>query len=379
MIDSKLIMVEGLPSTGKTTNARFIHIQLERNRINAEWIHEVAMPHPVLFFDEVGMTYGEYDRFIELYPESADILHHVAVFRNETVGIHLPEIQWNYKDEMNENVYQALLEYDVWNFPLDVYVKFALEKWERFTEKALSTWDKVFIMDSAIFQFQIFSFLFKNRPYEELQYFIKQIIEIIKPLKPCLIYLHRENTEATIDYLENDRGASYLEYIWNRDKDQPYYAGKMPGAESFRQFLRDYAGMAAKLFDSFPANKTSLDISDGNWTCRENEMLSFLGISRMPSPDAFPPNGVYTNETLGLVIRVDGLTITDPTEKTRKIFPKSHNEFYVDWLPTVLRFEDKKIVIAGSQICERWTTTGMIYEKTDNIHPVDRLSAPFST
>jgi thymidylate kinase len=45
MIDSQLIMVEGLPSTGKTTNARFIHIQLERNNLKAEWIHEVAMPH----------------------------------------------------------------------------------------------------------------------------------------------------------------------------------------------------------------------------------------------------------------------------------------------------------------------------------------------
>lgn len=363
MIDSQLIMLEGLPSTGKTTNARFIHIQLERNNIKAEWIHEVAMPHPVLFFDEVGMTYGEYDRFIKAYPEAADILNNIAVFKKNTVGIHLPEIQWNYKEEISENVYQALLEFDVWNFPLDVYKKFALEKWMHFTEKSLKNKDKIYIIDSAIFQFQIFSFLFKNRPYEELQSFIDQIVEIIKPLNPCLIYLHRENTEATIDYLENDRGTSYLEYIWNRDKAQPYYTGKLPGAESFKQFLRDYAGMADLLFDSFPANKISLEISDGNWTCREDEMLSFLDVNRIPSPDAFPPNGVYTNETLGFVISVDGLSITDPTEKTRGIFPKSHNEFYVDWLPTILRFEDKKIIITGSQICERWTTTGMIYNK----------------
>lgn len=363
MIDSQLIMLEGLPSTGKTTNARFIHIQLERNNINAEWIHEVAMPHPVLFFDEVGMTYDEYDRFNKAYPEAADILNNIAIFKKSTVGIHLPEIQWNYKDEIGENVYQALLEFDVWNFPLDVYQKFALEKWAHFTEKALKNQDEVYIIDSAIFQFQIFSFLFKNRPYEELQNFIDQIADIIQPLNPCLIYFHRKNTEATIDYLENDRGTSYLEYIWHRDKAQPYYTGKPPGAGSFKQFLRDYAGMADLLFDSFPANKISLEISDGNWACREDEMLSFLNVNRIPSPDAFPQNGIYTNVNLGFVIRVDGLSITDPTEKTRKLFPKSHNEFYVDWLPTVLRFEDKRIIISGSQICERWTTTGMIYSK----------------
>lgn len=363
MIDSQLIMLEGLPSTGKTTKARFIHIQLERNNINAKWIHEVAMPHPVLFFDEVGLTYDEYDKFIKTYPEASDTLNNIAVFKESTVGIHLPEIQWYYINKIGENVYQSLLEFDVWKFPLDVYKKFALEKWVHFTEKALKNREEVYIIDSALFQFQIFTFLFKNRSYVELQSFINQIIEIIQPLNPCLLYLYRDNTEATIDYLEKDRGTSYLDYLWNRDKAQPYYAGKPPGAESFKQFLRDYAGMADLLFDSFPANKLSLEISDGNWGCHEDEMLSFLDINRIPNPDTFPKNGVYTNEALNFLIKVEGLSFIDPTGQTRKLFPKSHNEFYVDWLPTVLRFEDTRIIISGSQICERWTTTGMIYSK----------------
>ena len=366
MIDSHLIMLEGMPSTGKTTNSRFIHIQLERNNINAEWIHEVAMPQPVLFFDEVGFTYDEYEKFIKKYPKAADILNNIAVFKKSTVGIHLPEIQWNYIDEIGEDVYQALLEFDVWNFSLDVYKKFALEKWAYFIENALKNRDEVYIIDSALFQFQIFTFLFKNRPFEELQAFINQIIEIIKPLNPCLIYLYRDNTETTIDYLENDRGTSYLDYLWNRDKAQPYYIGKPAGAESFKQFLRDYAGMAELLFDSFPENKISLEISDGNWISREDEMLSFLDLNRIQSPDTLPQNGVYTNEELNFVISVDGLSFTDPTGQIRKLFPKSHNEFYVDWLPTILRFDDEKIIISGSQVSERWTKTGLIYKKHIN-------------
>ena len=363
MIDSQLIMLEGLPSTGKTTNARFIHIQLERNNINAEWIHEVAMPHPVLFFDEAGLTHDEYEKFIKTYPEAADILNKIAVFRKSTVGIDSFEIEWNYKGEIGEQVYHSLRDFNIWNFSPDKYKKFALEKWAHFVEKALKNREEVYIIDSAIFQFQIFTFLFKNRPYEELQNFIDRITEIIQPLNPCLIYLYRENTEATIDYLEKDRGTSYLEYLWNRDKAQPYYTGRPPGAESFKQFLRDYAGMADLLFDSFPAKKLSLEISDGNWVCREDEMLSFLDINRISTPEAFPPNGVYKNGALNFVINVDGLSFIDPTGQTRKLFPKSRNEFYIDWLPTVLRFEDEKIVISGSQICERWTTTGMIYKK----------------
>ena len=356
-------MLEGLPSTGKTTNARLIHIQLERNNVNVKWIHEVAMPHPVLFFDEVGFTFDEFDQFLSKYPEASDILNNVAVFRESTVGIHLPEIQWNYMDKISEEVYQALLDFDVWKFPLDVYKMFALEKWAYFTEQAIEKADEVYVIDSAIFQFQIFTFLFKNRPFEELKNFIDEITNIINPLNPCLFFLHRENTEATIDYLENDRGTSYLEYIWSRDKDQPYYAEKPPGTESFKQFLRDYADMAGLLFEIFPFNKLTLEISDGNWVHHEDKMLSFLGINRIKSPEALPSDGTYTNGVLGFSIKVDGLSIVDPKGIPRKLFPKSQNEFYVDWLPTVLRFEENCIVISGLQVCEHWTKMGLVYER----------------
>ena len=141
-----------------------------------------------------------------------------------------------------------------------------------------------------------------------------------------------------------------------------FRSGKAPGVESFKQFLRDYAGMANMLFKSFSMTKLSLEISDGNWACCEDEMLSFLDVNRIPSPNAFPQNGVYTNEALDFAIKVDGLSLIDPTGQKRRLFPKSQNEFYVDWLPTVLWFEDEKIIISGSQICERWTTTGMVYE-----------------
>jgi len=166
MIDTQLIMLEGLPSTGKTTNARFIHIQLERNNINAKWIHEVANPHPLSFFDEAGLTNDEYDKFIKTYPKAADILNNIAVFKESTVGIPFPEIEWYYLDIIGEDVYQALRKFDAWDFPVDVHKKFALEKWANFTEKALGNRDEAYIVDSAFFQFQIFTFLFENRPYE---------------------------------------------------------------------------------------------------------------------------------------------------------------------------------------------------------------------
>ena len=43
----KLIIVEGLSGSGKSIMAHFIARQLQHNRIDADWVHEGEVPHPV--------------------------------------------------------------------------------------------------------------------------------------------------------------------------------------------------------------------------------------------------------------------------------------------------------------------------------------------
>ena len=232
MIDTKLIILEGLPATGKTTISQFLQIQLERNDHNVKWLHEVAHPHPTIFIPD-GFVLSEQ------------------------------------------------------------YKKLALEKWAAFAEKALGNQNEIHIIDSAVFQFYIFWFLLNNAPGTDLENFIREIFIIVEPLKPCLFYLYREDTEASIDFLEQDRGKHDLAKLWKRDKAMPYYSDKPAGAKGFKCFLRDYAATAQALFGAAPCNKASFKIVNGDWTNCKNEMLSFLGIERMESPDCVPVNGVY--------------------------------------------------------------------------------------
>jgi len=303
MINTKLIVLEGLPATGKTTISQFLQIQLERNGRKVNWLHEVADPHPTIFIPD--------------------------------------------------------------GFVLDEqYKKLALEKWADFAEKALRNRDEIHIFDSAVFQCHIFLFLLNNAPHTDLEEFVGEIFHIIEPLKPCLLYLYREDTEASIDYLEKDRGTQDLAKLWKRDKALPYYRDKPKGARGFKQFLRDYARMAQVLFDATACRKVALEVFDGDWTDCKDGMLSFLGIKRMAGPEAFPPNGIYKNAELELEIKIEGLSMRDPVGNTRALIPRAGNEFYVERLPVVLRFESpRRIAIAGTQICERWTTTGTIFIK----------------
>ncbi|MHA1908363.1 MAG: hypothetical protein ACW98Y_13775, partial [Candidatus Thorarchaeota archaeon] len=52
---SKLILIDGIPGSGKSTTANFIHRQLQRNSIESRWFHELENSNP-LFNSEYVQT-----------------------------------------------------------------------------------------------------------------------------------------------------------------------------------------------------------------------------------------------------------------------------------------------------------------------------------
>lgn len=371
MEHTKLIMLEGLPGTGKSTNAYFLLRQLERAGKRARWFHEVARPHPVLFFDEACLSRAEYGAFVRSFPRAQPVLNRVAAYRKNAVGIDLLEIEWNYGEEIGTEALEALRKFDVcMKFPLDLYEEIALEKWACFVERALRVEDRVYLLDSAIFQYQIFTYLLKNAPYEALERLIGRLMDVVRPLNPCLVYFNRENTRDTISFLEETRGKDFMEWMGARDANEPYYGGRPGGAEGHRHFLMDYGDIARRLFERADCRKLGIEVSGQDWPTLENALLAFLGMKRMEDAHALPPDGVYQNEPLGMEIAVDGLSITDPTGKRRALVAKSDREFYVDCLPTVLKFDGAgAMTIAGGQICEQWTTVGTRYVEKNRAMP----------
>lgn len=367
MKNTKLILLEGLPCSGKSTNSGLILRQLERNGFSAEWVHEEARPHPTLFFNEACLSELEYRSFIDKYPEARKVLDEVAVKWKQTYSIDLLEIEWNHLKEFGEDAYKNLQTYDVWNFSLEQYKTVTLEKWRYFVQQASERPNHIIILDSSIFQYQIFTFLLVNAPYKELQSFIDELHTIIGPLNPALIYLYRENGEDSIKYLESVRGTGFLENIWRRDRHNPYYQDRPEGAEGFRQFLLDYDGFAKRLFQSAPCDKLGIDISNNEWQQVEEAILSFLELGRKPSTAHNHFAGLFVNKEHEFKIQVDGLTITDPGNAKKRLIPRTEHEFYIYDSPVVLKFNKggSELIIGGNQLIKRWTTIGTVYIRNE--------------
>ncbi len=364
MKNTKLIMFEGMPGTGKTTNAQFLRIQLERNGKTVKWMHEVARPHPTLFFQEACMTYGEWDAFLQKYPDAAEILEKTAIRRDRTVGFDLLGLEWNYGAQIGETAMEALRQYDVWKFPIEKYREFALDKWTRFVEEAMHEKDVVYILDAGLLQFHIFTFLLQNIAYEELEKFVLTLADLIRPLNPSLIYFYRENPEKSISFLEARRGTAFLEYLWERDKKEAYYKDKPSGAEGARLFLKTYAFAASRLFSRIDFPKLAMEISKQDWKAYERKILSFIEIAYKPDMATIPPRGVYTNTQLHFEIEIDGYNMKDPGGTNRRLIPKSEDAFYVEGLPVIIQFNKTgTVTVVDGQINKRWTSLGTQFIK----------------
>ena len=360
---NRLIMLEGLPGTGKTANSYRLFEQMTRNGRKVRWLHEVSQPHPALFFTEACLTKAEYRLFLEKYPAAADMLSSIAEVRSTTVGIDFLTAARKMPGQEEADWYQALLRYDVMDFPLERYEPAALEKWQAFVSAALRT-DTVYILDSGIFQYQIFTYLLNGAEYARLAGFVRSVIDVLKPLRPALIYLYRENTEDSIAFMERQRGIRDLESTWQRDKGRPYYRNKQQDVTAFFDFLRDYADCASRLYDASDCEKMKIEITAGDWPRYEARMLEFLSIPHQDAPAYRAQDGTYENAALGASFTVRDGIMTDPEGACRRLSPKSSTEFFIEGLPGILCFgENGSATLRGQQIIPRWSESGTVYAR----------------
>ena len=360
---NRLILLEGLPGTGKTTNSYRLYEQLVRNGREVRWLHEVSQPHPTLFFSEACLTKEEYRLFTEKYPEAADMLAGIAEIRASTVGIDYLTAARRLPGQESAAWVQELQRYDVMGFPLERYEPVAQEKWEAFARAALQE-DAIYIMDGGIFQYQIFTYLLNGAEYPRLAGFVRGIMDLLRPLRPALIYLYREEAGDSIAFIEKQRGIGALESTWERDKRRPYYRNKQQDVTAYFDFLKDYADWASRLYDESECEKLRIEVTAQNWDLYEAEMLRFLGIARREAPSFQARDGTYVNAALGASFSIKDGILTDPEGARRRLSAKTPTEFFIEGLPETLCFiGDDAVKLCGQQIIPRWSETGTVYTR----------------
>ena len=216
-MNSRLILVEGIPGVGKTTTARKIKAKLIEEGKDVI-LYEEGMSHPADMAWNACLKEEEYNDFIKKCSKMWEVSKK-SISKEELIS----RIQRQTRIEDNN----VILAYTRIDFPEDCYWSLIgdvaskeicdgrksldefrdihLRRWSKFAEQALLN-DNIYIFECAFLQNHIFELLgVYEKSDEEIYLYLKSLLETVESLSPSIVYIEPSSVEDIIIQAANER------------------------------------------------------------------------------------------------------------------------------------------------------------------------------
>lgn len=198
---AKLLLIEGLPGTGKSTFAD----ALVKANPSIRFYSEISEDHPV-DLHEVAWLNPHTEEFLQIP-------------RNELTTLHNWEegLLVSYRKSKHR---ERLQTFDAYELPFDQHVSIMLKRWKAFVEDVIHE-DTTYLFECAFLQnpFTI-GMISQNVDPDAIASYVKSVAGIIAPLNPFVFYLSHEDVQTSFyeAYDERDKGwqQGFVDYYTNR-------------------------------------------------------------------------------------------------------------------------------------------------------------------
>ncbi|MFT4415907.1 hypothetical protein ACLM5H_18770 [Fredinandcohnia humi] len=276
-MNTKLILIEGIPGSGKTSTAKAINEQLIQKRISSQLFLEGNVNHPADYEWTACLDEPQYERLLEKYLHLEKQIRDYTIQENLLYLIPYGKMEIEQKDDsIPKSFFEDIGKHDVYNLPLTTYCELLLNRWKSFARQAVKE-DPVYIFECAFFQNPINVFLARDdRPFSELRSFLEKLTNIISPLDPVLIYLNQENIEETINRVRKERSPEWFDFVSRYFTQQEF--GKNRGLSGFDgviSYLTSRKEAEKMLLDLLPMETRIIDNSTYDWKKVNQEISRF--------------------------------------------------------------------------------------------------------
>jgi thymidylate kinase len=309
MIDTKLILVEGLPGSGKSTTAQFVSKCLSESGIENKWWYEEEKGHPVYLFNSD-----------ESMKETIDDL-----------------ANGNYRNVINK----------------------ALVQWRVFSD-SLQRMEKVILIDSTFFGYLTWTLFPMDAPIKDIDKYLAEVERIISPCRPILIYFYQSDIYTSLKKICERRGRNTTEqFIHNANESKYGKKRNLTGFDGMVSFWKDYRTFTDNIFAKTRIRKLSIENSEGKWNEYLQQIINFLEISitertNTPSEDIDSFVGIYKSGEITCeiyhnddVLYINGIQQIWPNSR---LLPREGNKFEVESLPINVTFISNKLFITGPRL-----------------------------
>lgn len=285
---AKLILVDGLAGTGKSTTAQHLWLDLVRGGRGAIWFHEHEIGHPIF-------EYGEVEELLQWRPERLEAR--------------------------------------------------VLAGWE---SCAAVDDAMVRIIEGSLFQIPVGVMLAMNVPAARIRAFIRRIDAIVAGHDASLVYLYRPDLRSAFRQIGDTRGEPWLEGMVAALGQSPYgRSHRVRNLDGLIEYYRRQQALIDSVFRRLLTRRIAIDVSAARWDRYQRKMSTFLGIPRTPaspstSSDLLRHAGTYRGTTTRQLCRIltdaQSLYVQFPRTGLLRMIRVADERFCLEGLAIDVRF-----------------------------------------
>jgi len=271
-MNTKLIMVEGLPGSGKSTISQLIADMLREQGMNVRLFQEGHLEHPADYESVACYTEKELDQLLSTYEEYAELLKSRVIQNGNDFLVPYQKIKNELGLDELHQLWNEVSQKDIYELPFEQNRRIITDKWDRFQREALIS-DSIFVFECCFMQNPLTIGTVKyNVQKQEVIDYVMQLGELMKPLHPLFIYIDQPDIRSVFEKAVRERPKTwsdgFIDYYTRQGlgKAKGYH-----GLDGTIQVLEERKNIELEIFDLLNISKAKIDNSEYNIkTCKED-------------------------------------------------------------------------------------------------------------
>jgi hypothetical protein len=274
----RLIVVEGMPGSGKTSMARYIREQLEAAQVPNALFVESDLNHPAEYEGVAWFTRSDYTAFLDCHPTHRALIGAYSWSTGEDCFVSFGKLEQAHRAEVPPDLIGELAQHTLWVAPtVELYCRLRLERWKAFSSAA-SLDSLTYIFECCLIQNPMAALMIRhNAPDAVILEHIRSLLDATAPLHPLIIYLYPQDTRAAWDRITAGRPAQWInDMIAYSDRGQWNPAHQLSGYESVVAVHEQRKQIEMRFLQERPDQALLIDVTDRDWDRCKNEVATFL-------------------------------------------------------------------------------------------------------